>query len=609
MYSTLSSLEEKVGLDEMKPLSVDSRILSLASQATESPDQDVPVLLLKLKDILNSAPPGSKELKKIKQDLYYYDLVQYCTLVIKQDYTRVLGGWTTAAQIAEILSRCCVGLEVKEELEEFYNKLLPSAADNLLFLGRRLQARFIRAIKDEERNEFLHCFRTVTDAICWLCGGFIQLTANVLQNRHFQQLLMTDDVETSTIMMSVLQNILRVNSAVLLQVAEKSLHCILDELVYKLSSSINPVIGNAAVKLLLLIAQSDAQLVTTFATRYKGLQSLLSKQWTGKGFDRNLNQLLDLLCSENYKAVKTQRLHQAACIIQAAWRGFQTRKRLKQLPKAVTILQRNFRAKRKQELQGLKKQKEEEDLRQQLQLRRQRAMRLFHERQLTLLEIVHPGQVDKHMHEMKEKSAITIQRYWRAFRERRNFHHQKKSLKQYKAAVVIQRAVLKFLEKQRKRKAYSLLKQSKHLSDEQRLSLQQKVNDYIKLHPASEMSQEMSRELHHQAQEKLAQYLLKRSQDRKAEQHREALLAQVHTDVDQLMSAPSLTESTTKDLNIFMSRSVPVVAKAKQSHSTMLKYTRWPWWKKLEEDFLEEEAISEDLSAEVGTLFIGGSKT
>ncbi|CAI5762678.1 IQ calmodulin-binding motif-containing protein 1 [Podarcis lilfordi] len=601
--------QTSVGLDEMKPLSVDSRILSLASQATESPDQDVPVLLLKLKDILNSAPPGSKELEKIKQDLYYYDLVQYCTLVLKQDYTRVLGGWTTAAQIAEILSQCCVGLEVKEEPEEFYNKLLPSVADNLLFLGRRLQARFIRAIKDEERNEFLHCFRTVTDAICWLCGGFIQLTANVLQNRHFQQLLMTDDVETSTIMMSVLQNILRVNSAVLLQVAEKSLHCILDELVYKLSSSINPVIGNAAIKLLLLIAQSDAQLVTTFATRYKGLQSLLSKQWTGKGFDRNLNQLLDLLCSENYKAVKTQRLHQAACLIQAAWRGFQTRKRLKQLPKTVTILQRNFRAKRKQELQGLKKQKEEEELRQQLQLRRQRAMRLFHERQLTLLEIVHPGQVDKHMHEMEEKSAITIQRYWRAFRERRNFHHQKKSLKQYKAAVLIQRAVLKFLEKRRKRKAYSLLKQSKHLSDEQRLSLQQKVNDYIKLHPASEMSQEMSRELHHQAQEKLAQYLLKRSQDRKAEQHREALLAQVHTDVEQLMSAPSLTESTTKDLNIFMSRSVPVVAKAKQSHSTMLKYTRWPWWKKLEEDFLEEEAVSEDLNAEVGTLFIGGSKT
>lgn len=59
-----------------------------------------------------------------------------------------------------------------------------------------------------------------------------------------------------------------------------------------------------------------------------------------------------------------------------------------------------------------------------------------------------------------------------------------------------------------------------------------------------------------------------------------------------------------------MSRSVPVIAKAKQSHSAMLKYTRWPWWKKLEEEFLDEEVVSEDiLSNEMGTLFIGGIKS
>ncbi|XP_015264291.1 PREDICTED: IQ calmodulin-binding motif-containing protein 1 [Gekko japonicus] len=594
----------------MKPVQVDSRILSLAAQVTESPDLDVPVLLLKIKDILTSAPPGSKESQKIKQDLYYYDLVQYCHLVLKQDYTRVPGGWVTAAQIAEIISLSCVGLEVKEEPEDFYNKLLPSAVDNLLFLDRRLQVRCSRAIKDEDRREFLQCFRTVTDAICRLCGGHVPLTKNVLQNKHFLQLLMADDVETSTRVMSVLQNILRINRGVLLQVAEKTLDCILDELVYKLSSTINPVIGSAAIKLLLSVAESDPRLVTTLTTRYKGLETLLSKQWTGKGFDRNLDQLLDLLGSENCRADETQRLHQAVCIIQAAWRGFQTRKRLKQLPKAVTTLQKNFRAKREQELQHLRKQKEEESLRQQLQLQRQRAMRLFHERQLTLLEIVHAGQVDKHMHEMEEKSALTIQRHWRAFRARRNFLQQKQSLKQYKMAVVIQKAVLKFLEKQRKRKACSLWKPPKALSDEQRLALQEKVKDYIKLHPASEMSEEMSKELHQQAQAKLAQYLMKRSLDRKAQQHREALLAQVRTYVDQLTSAPSLAEATMEDPNVYMSRSVPVVARAKQSHYTMLKYTQWPWWKKLGEEFLDDEGVSEDLlCAEVGTLFIGGTKS
>lgn len=49
------------------------------------------------------------------------------------------------------------------------------------------------------------------------------------------------------------------------------------------------------------------------------------------------------------------------------------------------------------------------------------------------------------------------------------------------------------------------------------------------------MSEEMSKKLHQETQERLAQYLLKKSLDHKAQQHREALLAQVRTDVDLLM--------------------------------------------------------------------------
>ncbi|NXW29245.1 IQCB1 protein, partial [Phaetusa simplex] len=589
---------------------VDPRVLALAAQVTESREQDIPLLLLKLKGILNIASLGCEESKKIKQDIYSYDLTQYCMLVLRQDHSRLRGGWATAAQLAEILSHCCVGLEVKEDTEEFYKKFLPSAIDSLLFLGRRLQARFIRAIKDEEKQDFLRWFQTVTDAICWLFGGHIQLAACVLQNDHFLQLLITDDVETAIKMMSVLHNILRVNSSVLLQVDEETLHSVLDELVYKLSSTTNPVLGNAATKLLLLVAKFCKQLVKLLTARYKGLKGLLSKQWTGKGFDRDLSQLLDLLDSEQ-SSVKgeMQRQHQAACIIQATWRGFLTRKRLKKLPKAVTTLQRSFRAKREQELQHLKKQKEDEALKLQMQLQRQRARRLFHERQLALLEIIHASQVNKYMEEMEGKSALTIQRFWRGYRARRNFHQQRQSLKEYKAAVVIQRAACKFLEKQRRRRLLSSWKDPKGLADEQRLALQQKVDDYIKLHPASQMSEEMSKELHMQAQEKLAQFLLRSRLDQRAAQRRETLLAQVNTDVELLMNAPGLAEITEKDLDVFMSRSVPVATKARQSHNTLLKYTRCPWWKKLGDEFVEDDVIPDDaLNAELGTLFIGGKK-
>ncbi|NXY67320.1 IQCB1 protein, partial [Glareola pratincola] len=588
----------------------DPRVLALAAQVTESREQDIPLLLLKLKGILNSASLGHEESKKIKQDIYNYDLTQYCMLVLRQDHSRLRGGWATAAQLAEILSHCCVGLEVKEDPEEFYKKFLPSAIDNLLFLGRRLQARFIRAIKDEEKQGFLRWFQTVTDAICWLFGGHIQLAACVLQNDHFLQLLITDDVETAIIMMSVLHSTLRVNSSVLLQVDEETLHSLLDELVYKLSSTSNPVVGNAATKLLLLVAKFCKQLAKLLTARYKGLKGLLSNQWTGKGFDRDLCQLLDLLdLEQSCGKGEMQKQHQAACIIQATWRGFQTRKRLKKLPQAVTALQRSFRAKREQELQHLKKQKEDEALKLQMQLQRQRAMRHFHERQLALLEIIHASQVNKYMEEMEGKSALTIQRFWRGYRARRNFHQQRQSLKEYKAAVVIQRAACKFLEKQRRRRRLSSWKHPKGLTDEQRLALRQKVDDYIKLHPASQMSEEMSKELHMQAQEKLAQFLLRSRLDQRAAQRRETLLAQVNTDVELLMNAPGLAEITEKDLDVFMSRSIPVATKARQSHNTMLKYIRCPWWKKLGDEFEKDDVIPDDaLNAELGTLFIGGRK-
>ncbi|XP_040458853.1 IQ calmodulin-binding motif-containing protein 1 isoform X2 [Falco naumanni] len=467
----------------------DPQVLALAAQVTESSEQDIPLLLLQLKGILNSASLGSEESKKIKQDIYDYDLTRYCLLVLRQDHSRLRGGWATATQLAEILSRCCVGLEVKEDPEEFYKTFLPSAIDNLLVLGRRLQARFIRAMKDEEKQDFLHWFRTVTDAICWLFGGHLQLAVCVLQNDHFLQLLITDDVETAVITMSVLHNILRVNSSVLYQVDEETLHSVLDELVYKLSSTTNPVVGNAATKLLLLVAKFCKQLVKLLTARYK-------------------------------------------------------------------------------------------------------------------------GQVDKYMEGMEEKSALTIQRFWRGYRARRNFHQQRQSLKEYKAAVVIQRAACKFLEKLRRRRPLSPWKEPKALTDERRLALLQKVDDYIKLHPASQMSEDRSKELHMQAQEKLAQFLLRNRLDQRAAQRRETLLAQVNTDVELLMNAPRLAETTEKDLDVFVSRSVPVATKARQSHNTMLKYTHCPWWKKLGDEFTEDDVIPDDaLNAELGTLFIGGRKS
>ncbi|XP_071978165.1 IQ calmodulin-binding motif-containing protein 1 [Engystomops pustulosus] len=588
---------------------VDRRILELASKLTESSNNSD--LLLNLRGILDSASSRGEELQRLKEDSYSYGLIQYCVLVLKQDYSQVEGGWGTAAALADVLSKCCVGLDPKIDADVFYSKLLPSAALNMLVLGRRIQARYVRSVKDEQSAELLRCFRKVTDALCWLVSGHVQLAELVLRQEHFLQLLMTDDVESSTAVMSLLQAILRANSAVLHQIPEETLHPILDELIYKLSATSNPVTGRSATQSLLLMVENNPQIVRMVGTRYKGLRSLLSKQWTGKGFGRELSRLLDVLYSSSYQQEEMQRLHRAACIIQALWRGFRIRKRMRKLPRAVTSLQRSFRAKRHEESKQQQRLREEEDLRECLKLRRLRAMREFREKQLALLEIVHAGQMDKHIRDTQETAALMVQRHWRGYRDRKSFMLQKQALRQYKAAVTIQRAALRFLKMRRRiRESLSPWKKHKDLKDEERSRLQQKVDSHLQLHPAQQMSLEQSQELHGKVQERLGHLLLSRKQQQRSEHRREALLAQINTDISMLMGAPSLRDAAEKDMDFFTSRSVPVALKAKQCHSTMLKRSRWPWWKKLSDDFVEEENASlGDLpDLEHGIIFIAGSK-
>lgn len=596
----------------MKPTGTDPRILSLAAEVAKSPEQNVPVILLKLKEIINNTPLGSSELKKVKQDIYCYDLIQYCLLVLSQDCSRIQGGWTTISQLTQILSHCCVGLEPGEDGEEFYKELLPSAVENFLVLGRRLQTCFINAAKGEEKDKLLHFFQIVTDSLFWLLGGHTQLIQNVLQSDHFLHLLQTDNVQIGATVMSLLQNILQINSGDLLKIEGKILHSILDEILFKLLSTPSPILRSIATKLLLVLAESHQEILILLrlSACYKGLTSLLNKQENVTEFSQELRQLVGLLTPKVHQEVEEQKLHKAACLIQAYWKGFQTRKRFKKLPSAVIALQRSFRSKRTKALLELNRQKEEKELRLRLQLQRQRAMRLSRESRLSMLEIVHPGQLEKYNREMEEKSALTIQKHWRGYRERKNFRQQRPALTEYKAAVTLQRAVLKFLAKcRKKKKLFAPWHELQELTDERRAELKQQVDDYVRRHPDSQMSDVASRELHTQAQERLQHYFMGRAIEERAQQHREALMAQISTNIEQLMKAPSLKEAEGKEPEHFLSRSRPVAAKAKQAHLTTLKHIQAPWWKKLGEEPGDEiDVPKDDLNIELGTLFIGGTK-
>ncbi|MEQ2187248.1 hypothetical protein GOODEAATRI_002724 [Goodea atripinnis] len=120
--------------------------------------------------------------------------------------------------------------------------------------------------------------------------------------------------------------------------------------------------------------------------------------------------------------VSTERVR-AACVIQAAWRSFQTRRRVKSLNRAVSTLQKRYRARRRR----LQEQKEAQRWEEQLRY-----------------------QVRPYLQECERRAAVVIQSVYRGFRERRRYNDSlrdalRESQRQQCAARTLQRAAESFL--------------------------------------------------------------------------------------------------------------------------------------------------------------------
>uniref|UniRef100_A0A3Q2YXC8 IQ motif containing B1 n=1 Tax=Hippocampus comes TaxID=109280 RepID=A0A3Q2YXC8_HIPCM len=70
--------------------------------------------------------------------------------------------------------------------------------------------------------------------------------------------------------------------------------------------------------------------------------SLLDKDWRGRGFDPEVDQLIAL--TQSQESTPSGDRERAASVIQAAWKSYLTRRRVKSLGGVVSMLQRRFRS-------------------------------------------------------------------------------------------------------------------------------------------------------------------------------------------------------------------------------------------------------------------------
>ncbi|KAM9482713.1 IQ calmodulin-binding motif-containing protein 1 [Clarias gariepinus] len=582
----------------------------LKSLVTETAQETFLEVLSKLKELLGRKSVGDqKDLEKCKQELYSNRVLHYCSAALRLNPAQTTGSYSSITQMADLLSTCCVGIGSVTEREVFHRQFLPSVTENILFLANRIMN---RAIRDKGQAEMIRLFRNVFNSLSWLLRAHTHLIPRVFDSKYYESVQMSDDDEVSAVILMMWYNLFRTNSEVVSEMTSKALYSITDDVVYKMSSSSNPVIGSAAVKILLLITEQKSPSVSMqLHEHYKGLDDMVQKDWWGKGFDAALRQLIHHLHSEDsdkHTQHTSEERVRAACVIQAAWRAHQTRRRLKKLPRAVSTLQRSFRERRRQRQAETEKRLAEEELRHQVRLRRQRAIREFRQRQLHLMDILPAEHLNRFLGELENRAALLIQRVWRGHRERQRFEQNRYHLRQHKAAVTLQRAILAFLKRRRSQRNFvATWKSPKGLTESRRAELKKQIEDHITLHPSSVVSAEGTLALHEKAQSALQQHLMTRAAARAQDQHREALVAQINTDMELLLNAASLKDIREEDSRLFLSRSAPVAMRARQAHNAVLQSMHLPWWKRLGDKFCSPESISQkDYDVEFESLYLGG---
>ncbi|XP_004565671.1 IQ calmodulin-binding motif-containing protein 1 [Maylandia zebra] len=564
-----------------------------------------------LNNALNSAAVhvNSGELTRLKSQLYLSGVLIHCVRVLSLHPSSLWGDLSAAATLAHLTSSCCVGVEPGPHSETFHRLFLPSVVDALLSLAAQLV----------NRTENVSLLRKVMDSVGWLLAAHTHLTEKVLSSIHYEQIQVCDDVTVSLLCVQMWIQTCTANSDFLSGLSDDSILLLLNEAIGQLALSSDSTVGGASLRLILLMASQLGRCLRPLLLSFRGLDSLLHKDWRGRGFDRGIDQLIALIQSEKDVVSQTQGSSEhvrAACVIQAAWRSYKTRRRVKSLNRAVSVLQRKYRARRREQQQQKEAQLWEEELKYQVCVRRQQARRRFHQKQRQLLQLLPADQVQSYLQECENRAAVVIQSFWRGFRERRHYSStQRHMLRRERAVRMLQRGVRRFLHKRRAAKVPPLPPfwiGQKGLTDSRRAELKQQVDEYIATHQSFRVSPEECSCLHEEVQLLLLSVLQTGAQQRMEEQRVEALLAHVHTQLELLRDAPPLSVVTETDADTFLSPSGPVAARARDAHNAMLQASRLPWWRMLGDtdagpvDPLGSTHLPE-LEEELGGLYIGGT--
>lgn len=453
-------------------------VINLAVTIANARDSEIANQLLKIQELLNN----TANISELVYDLFKYDVLTVLSVSLKNEYGHIREGWGLAVDLLRILCECIKHFDHKDK--QFEQEFLPNSCQNILLLAKRFQERHLRA-KGVSTGENLKYFDNCLANFYQIHLKYPQLVMRTLRSPRFFQLFVTDELDTSVSFMRNLKELIKVRQDSISKLEEKFLYPILDEIIYKYSTSNLIDVGVSATQLLVTMCQLDKNLIRLIYRRYKGLKLLLSK-WYGKGIGKELNEFIRFIDMADQTKTEDEREAYYATLIQKTWRGYSTRKKLKQTSKAIAKFQRLFRKKHQMKLELEARQQEENEMRYRLSIEHCRQMRQRKLEMREILEIIPSNQIDKYFEKQRTLAATKIQAWYKGCRQRRLFEEKRGDAIHYKSAVIIQRAVRSWLKRREfKRNQFTVYSRPPSLTQEKHEELLERIRLHIESLPVS----------------------------------------------------------------------------------------------------------------------------
>ena len=243
---------------------VTAAIRALAAQISTAKEDAVPQLLLRLKDTLHRSRPDSRERREgAYRMLWQEDLVHVMVGVTRRDFSRVSGGWETAAQLAELLATVCSGLRPQEphprrkkeeshlkkknkksdvetdkddQVRDFYQKLLPAAVDSLLILANSLLDRGAASEGCTRHNSsLLSRFQSVLISLSRLCFSHRECVFRAVQSPLTLNLIASNQPQFGLAVVTTFNNFNNLDQQTLSSAIQSHPQTILDVLTHKIT--------------------------------------------------------------------------------------------------------------------------------------------------------------------------------------------------------------------------------------------------------------------------------------------------------------------------------------------------------------------------------------